>query len=56
MKTVGTSGIGILKPLEDPVDELDSPPSMSNLWLGSAVVIGLTTLLYMIFWVCFVEI
>ena len=50
MKTVGTLGIGILELSEVPVDALDSPPSMSSLWLGFAVVIHLTALLYMTFW------
>ena len=42
----------IVEPSEDPVDELDSPPSMSSLWSVFAVVIGLIALLYIIFWVC----
>ena len=44
IKTVGTLEIGFL-------DVLGSPPSTSSLWLGFALVIGLTALLYMIFWV-----
>ena len=52
MKIVGTFGIGILDLSEDLVDALDSPQSIYSMWLGLAVVIGLTALLYIIFWVC----
>ena len=52
IKTVGTLGIGVLEPSEDPIDVSDFPPSTARLWLGFAVVIGLTALQYIIFWVC----
>ena len=50
MKTVGTLGVLVdLEPSEAPIDTLDSLPSISSLWLGFHLVIGLTALLYMIF-------
>ena len=51
IKTVGTFGICVLEPSEDHIVP-DSPPSMSSLWLRFTVVIGLTALLYIIFWIC----
>ena len=50
MKTVGTFGVLVgLKPSEVHIDVLDSPPSISSLWLGFDLVMGLIALLYMIF-------
>ena len=50
MKTVGALGVFFgLEPSEDPIDAPDSPPSISSLWLGFDLVIGITALLYMIF-------
>ena len=40
-KTDGTFGLGVLEPSKDPVDVPDFPPSISSLWVGLAVVIGL---------------
>ena len=49
MKTVGTLGVLVgVEPSEDPIDVLDSPPSISSLSLGLALVIGYTALLYIL--------
>ena len=50
MKTVGTLGVLVgLEPSEATIDAPHSPPSISSLWLGFDLVMGLTALLYMIF-------
>ena len=49
MKTVGTFELWVLGPFIDPVYASDSPPSIQSLWLGLAVMIGCTALLYIIF-------
>ena len=50
MKTVGTLRVLVyLEPSEDPIDVPDSPPSISSLWLGFDLTMGITALLYMIF-------
>ena len=48
MKTVGTLGVLVgVEPSEYPIDVPDSPTSISSLFLGFDLVIGLTALLYM---------
>ena len=46
MKTVDTLGALVgLEPSEYPIDVLGSPQSISSLWLGFDLVMGLTALL-----------